>query len=160
MRNSLPPELLSLHAIEAARELLTGVVHTTPLVPSRPLSDAAGTPAWLKCEHQQRAGSYKVRGAYTRIARLTDAERARGVVAARAGNHAQGVALAARRLGCCATVVMPTPAPGPGCGVAPRPGSGRRRRRCPRSRPPAPMGRRSGWGASRWWSRWWPRPST
>jgi threonine dehydratase len=113
MRNSLPPELLSLHAIEAARELLTGVVHTTPLVPSRPLSDAAGTPAWLKCEHQQRAGSYKVRGAYTRIARLTDAERARGVVAASAGNHAQGVALAAELLGAHATVFMPEGAPLP-----------------------------------------------
>src|SRR3954467_2588598 len=113
MRNSLPPELLSLHAIEAARELLTGVVHTTPLVPSRPLSDAAGTPAWLKCEHQQRAGSYKIRGAYTRIARLSDAERARGVVAARAGNHAQGVALAARLLGARVTVFMPETAPLP-----------------------------------------------
>jgi threonine dehydratase len=113
MRNSLPPELLSLHAIEAARQLLNGVVHTTPLVPSGPLSEAAGTAAWLKCEHQQRAGSYKVRGAYTRIARLSDAERARGVVAASAGNHAQGVALAAGLLGTHATVFMPEGAPLP-----------------------------------------------
>ena len=113
MRNSLPPDLLSLHAIEAARELLTGVVYTTPLVPSRPVSDAAGTEAWLKCEHQQRAGSYKVRGAYTRIARLNEAERARGVVAASAGNHAQGVALAAELLGTHATVFMPEGAPLP-----------------------------------------------
>nr|WP_296069596.1 threonine ammonia-lyase [uncultured Actinoplanes sp.] len=113
MSHPLPPELLTLEDIEAARELLTGIVHTTPLVPSRPLSEIAGTPAWLKCEHQQRAGSYKVRGAYTRIARLSPAERARGVVAASAGNHAQGVALAAELLGTHATVFMPEGAPLP-----------------------------------------------
>jgi threonine dehydratase len=72
-----------------------------------------GVPTWLKCENQQRAGSYKVRGAYTRIARLSDAERARGVVAASAGNHAQGVALAAGLLGTRATVFMPEGAPLP-----------------------------------------------
>ena len=68
---------------------------------------------WLKCENLQRTGSFKIRGAYTRISRLTDAERARGVVAASAGNHAQGVALAARLLGCSATVFMPAAAPLP-----------------------------------------------
>ncbi|HEV8172316.1 MAG TPA: pyridoxal-phosphate dependent enzyme, partial [Actinoplanes sp.] len=97
-------DLLSLADIEAARELLTGVVRVTPLESSRPLSLSLGVPTWLKCENQQRAGSYKVRGAYTRIARLSDAERARGVVAASAGNHAQGVALAAGLLGTRATV--------------------------------------------------------
>jgi threonine dehydratase len=100
--------LISLADVEAARELLGGVVRKTPLEPSRPLSFKLGGPAWLKCENLQRAGSYKVRGAYVRIARLTDAERVRGVVAASAGNHAQGVALAAGLLHTKATVFMPT----------------------------------------------------
>src|SRR5689334_5270964 len=108
-----PLDLLAPADIEAARELLTGVVKTTPLIPSRPLTEITGTPVWLKCENQQRAGSYKVRGAYTRIARLSDAERAHGVVAASAGNHAQGVALAAGLLGIPATVFMPEGAPLP-----------------------------------------------
>src|SRR5690349_8210855 len=106
-------DLLSLSDVEAARELLTGVVETTPVLQSRPLSEVTGVPTWLKCENQQRAGSYKVRGAYTRIARLSDAERKRGVVAASAGNHAQGVALAAELLGARATVFMPEGAPLP-----------------------------------------------
>jgi threonine dehydratase len=106
-------DLLSLADIEAARELLTGVVRVTPLEPSRPLSVSLGVPTWLKCENQQRAGSYKVRGAYTRISRLSPAERARGVVAASAGNHAQGVALAAGLLGTRSTVFMPEGAPLP-----------------------------------------------
>src|SRR5687767_7833592 len=108
-----PLDLLAPADIEAARELLIGVAKKTPLIPSRPLSEITGTPVWLKCENQQRAGSYKVRGAYTRIARLSDAERARGVVAASAGNHAQGVALAAELLGTRATVFMPEGAPLP-----------------------------------------------
>jgi len=106
-------ELLSLSDIEAARELLSGIAKVTPLIESRPLSEISGAPVWLKCENQQRAGSYKVRGAYTRIARLSAAERARGVVAASAGNHAQGVALAAELLGAHATVFMPEGAPLP-----------------------------------------------
>ena len=106
-------DLLSLADIEAARQLLTGVVRTTPLEISRPLRLSLGVPTWLKCENMQRAGSYKVRGAYTRIARLSDEERARGVVAASAGNHAQGVALAAGLLGTRATVFMPEGAPLP-----------------------------------------------
>jgi threonine dehydratase len=105
--------LLSLADIEAARQLLTGIVRTTPLESSAPLSQALGVPTWLKCEHLQRAGSYKVRGAYTRISRLSADERARGVVAASAGNHAQGVALAAGLLGTRATVFMPEGAPLP-----------------------------------------------
>src|SRR4051794_8406517 len=106
-------DLLSLGDIEAARVLLHGGVKETPLVDSRPLTDICGGPAWLKGENQQRAGSYKVRGAYTRISRLSDAERARGVVAASAGNHGQGVALAAGLLGIRATVFMPEGAPLP-----------------------------------------------
>ena len=106
-------DLLSLADIEAARQLLTGVVRTTPLEESRPLSLQLGVPTWLKCENQQRAGSYKVRGAYTRISRLSASDRARGVVAASAGNHAQGVALAAGLLGIRSTVFMPEGAPLP-----------------------------------------------
>jgi threonine dehydratase len=99
--------------VEAAARLLTDVVRHTPLWHSRGLADRVGGPVWLKCENLQRTGSFKIRGAYTRIARLTDAERARGVVAASAGNHAQGVALAARLLGTAATVYMPETAPLP-----------------------------------------------
>lgn len=105
--------LVSLDDVRAARELLAGVVRTTPLEPSRPLSAALGGPVWLKCEHLQRAGSYKVRGAFVRISRLSAAERADGVVAASAGNHAQGVALAAGLVGTHATVFMPVNAPLP-----------------------------------------------
>jgi threonine dehydratase len=97
----------------AARELLRPVVRQTPLLESGALSALIGGPVLLKCENLQRAGSFKVRGAYVRIARLTAAERARGVIAASAGNHAQGVALAAAALGARATVVMPAAAPLP-----------------------------------------------
>lgn len=92
---------------DAARAALAGVTRLTPVVRNRALSDLLGGEVWLKCENLQRAGSFKIRGAYTRISRLTDAERARGVVAASAGNHAQGVALAASLLGAEATVFMP-----------------------------------------------------
>jgi threonine dehydratase len=77
------------------------------------LADVVGGPVHLKCENLQRTGSFKIRGAYRRIQRLDPAERARGVVAASAGNHAQGVALAARMLGTRATVFMPAGAPLP-----------------------------------------------
>jgi threonine dehydratase len=106
-------ELVTLEDVQAARHLLAGVVRRTPLEPCRPLSAKLAGPTWLKCENVQRAGSYKVRGAYVRIARLSPQERARGVVAASAGNHAQGVALAASKLGAAATVFMPTGAPLP-----------------------------------------------
>jgi threonine dehydratase len=99
--------------VEAAAQLLDGVVRRTPLEHSRALAERVGGPVWLKCENLQRTGSFKIRGAYTRIARLTPEERARGVVAASAGNHAQGVALAARQLGAEATVFMPEAAPLP-----------------------------------------------
>lgn len=105
--------LIGLAEIEAARRLLDGVARMTPLEGSRALADQVGGPVWLKCENLQRTGSFKIRGAYVRIARLSDEERARGVVAASAGNHAQGVALAAALLGCSATVFMPTGAPIP-----------------------------------------------
>jgi threonine dehydratase len=99
--------------IEAARDLLGDVARRTPVEGSRPLSERVGGPVALKCENLQRAGSFKIRGAYVRIARLSDDERARGVVAASAGNHAQGVALAATLLGTSSTVFMPEGAPIP-----------------------------------------------
>ena len=106
-------DLVALPQIRAAAELLRGVARLTPLVASRVLTERTGTPVSLKCENLQRTGSFKIRGAYTRIHGLTSAERARGVVAASAGNHAQGVALAAGLLGAHATVFMPTGAPLP-----------------------------------------------
>jgi threonine dehydratase len=98
--------------VEASR-VLAGTVRRTPVLRSRALSDLLGGPVLLKCENLQRTGAFKVRGAYLRISRLTEAERARGVIAASAGNHAQGVALAAQLLGAKATVVMPEGAPLP-----------------------------------------------
>lgn len=90
-----------------ARKLLDGVIEQTPMAHSRWLSNIASTPVYLKAENLQRTGSFKIRGAYVRIARLSEAERANGVVAASAGNHAQGVALAASMLGTKATIFMP-----------------------------------------------------
>jgi threonine dehydratase len=99
--------------VEAAAEVLDGIIRSTPMWHSRGLADRVGGPVWLKCENLQRTGSFKIRGAYTRISRLSAEERARGVVAASAGNHAQGVALAAQLLGAQATVFMPETAPLP-----------------------------------------------
>ncbi|MEV0466128.1 threonine ammonia-lyase [Nocardia tengchongensis] len=93
--------------IEAAATLLEPVMRRTPVVGSRVLSELVGHPVWLKCENLQRTGSFKPRGAYNRIANLAPAERARGVVAASAGNHAQGVAWSATSLGIDSTVFMP-----------------------------------------------------
>jgi threonine dehydratase len=104
---------IGLAEIEAAAELLRDVAVQTPMQESRWLSDVAGGPVLLKCENLQRTGSFKIRGAYVRISGLSQQERAGGVVAASAGNHAQGVALAARMLGIKATVFMPNGAPIP-----------------------------------------------
>ncbi|MEJ7630193.1 MAG: threonine ammonia-lyase [Nocardioidaceae bacterium] len=104
---------VTLAQIEAARERLKGTALVTPMESSRWLSGLTGTDVHLKCENLQRTGSFKIRGAYLRISNLTPQERARGVVAASAGNHAQGVALAARLLGTAATVFMPYGAPIP-----------------------------------------------
>ena len=105
--------LVGLAQIEAARVLLDGVSRTTPMEGSRALAEQVGGPVYLKCENLQRTGSFKIRGAYVRIARLRPDQRANGVVAASAGNHAQGVALAAQLLGCASTVFMPEGAPIP-----------------------------------------------
>lgn len=100
-------ERVRLEDVREAAGLLGDVVRVTPLEGSRPLGDRVGGPVHLKCENLQRTGSFKIRGAYVRISRLTERERAHGVVAASAGNHAQGVAMAARLLGTRATVFMP-----------------------------------------------------
>lgn len=103
-----PAELpVTLEEIERARETLRGIAERSPLQHSRALSRAVGTDVHLKCENLQRAGSFKVRGAYVRMAQLSEEERGRGVVAASAGNHAQGVALAAAKLGIRARIFMP-----------------------------------------------------
>jgi threonine dehydratase len=104
---------VTIEDIKAARALLEGIIRDTPVQGSRPLSERVGGPVWLKCENLQRAGSFKIRGAYTRIARLSEEESAHGVVAASAGNHAQGVALAASLRGLTSTVFMPEGAPIP-----------------------------------------------
>ena len=104
---------VSIDDVQAARALLRGVLRETPVQGSRPLTERVGGQVWLKCENLQRAGSFKIRGAYTRIARLTTQEAVHGVVAASAGNHAQGVALAATLRGITSTVFMPEGAPIP-----------------------------------------------
>ncbi|ARQ68885.1 threonine ammonia-lyase [Streptomyces marincola] len=110
MSASPPPGLSD---VLAAQKTLTGITRVTAVEGSRHLSRMVGAPVRLKCENLQRTGSFKLRGAYTRIANLGPAERARGVVAASAGNHAQGVALAAELLGVRSTVFMPAGAPLP-----------------------------------------------
>ncbi|NLF04252.1 MAG: threonine ammonia-lyase [Actinomycetales bacterium] len=101
---------VDLAAVQDATIALAGIASRTPIERSRVLSELLGSPVWLKCENLQRAGSFKIRGAYTRLSRLSPEERERGVVAASAGNHAQGVALAARELGIRATIFMPADA--------------------------------------------------
>ena len=91
----------------AAGERIRGDIERTPLIDS----DVNGTRVWLKCESQQTGGAFKLRGATNRLLQLTPEERGRGVVAFSSGNHARGVAIAARRLGMRAVIVMPADAP-------------------------------------------------
>lgn len=98
---------LSLEGIRQAQAIVAKAARVTPLLSSRTFSEVAGAQVYLKAENLQRTGSFKVRGATNRIARLTLEERKRGVVAASAGNHSQGVALASQALGVRSTVVMP-----------------------------------------------------
>jgi threonine dehydratase len=94
-----------------ASQRLAGVAHRTPVMTSQTLNDTLGAQVFFKCEHLQRGGAFKFRGAYNAIASLTDSQRALGVVAFSSGNHAQGVALASRLLGVSATIIMPSDAP-------------------------------------------------
>lgn len=101
-------EAVALAEFEAAQAVVGKVALNTPLQTSRYLTEFTGAPKlYMKCENLQRTGAYKLRGAYFRMSQLTDEEKARGVVAASAGNHAQGVAFAARELGISATIFMP-----------------------------------------------------
>ena len=93
--------------VREAAERIRHFVHRTPLLPSRSLSENIGVEVRLKCENLQRAGAFKIRGAMNALLQLSEDERRRGVVAFSSGNHAQGVALAARTLGIRATIVMP-----------------------------------------------------
>jgi len=105
------PLAVTIGDIRAAREQIAGSIAPTPLSHSRVLSDRAGCEVWLKLENLQFTASFKERGALVKLQSLTAAERKAGVVAASAGNHAQGVAFVAQRLGIPATIVMPTGTP-------------------------------------------------
>jgi threonine dehydratase len=102
---------LSLDEVRAAAARLAGRIHRTPVLTSRFVDEATGHSVFFKCENLQRAGSFKVRGALNKLLTLSEAERRRGVVAFSSGNHAQGVALAARMTGSAAVILMPTDAP-------------------------------------------------
>ena len=94
-----------------ADKQLSGVVKKTKLIPSDFFSEISGNEVFLKPENMQLTGAYKLRGAYYKISTLTDEERAKGLITASAGNHAQGVAYAAAKYGVKATIVMPTTTP-------------------------------------------------
>src|SRR5947209_16099584 len=108
-----PPSVvdLGLEAVREAGTRLEGRVHRTPCWESRTFSELCGGKVWLKYENLQRTGSYKLRGALNRILTLPEDARKRGVIAASAGNHGQGVAVAAQLSGVNATIVMPSQAP-------------------------------------------------
>ncbi len=103
--------MISIADVRAAAVRLEGVAHRTPVLESHTLDEMVGSHVFLKCESFQRMGAFKFRGAYNCIAQLTPKQRSGGVVAYSSGNHAQGVALAARLLGTRATIVMPHDAP-------------------------------------------------
>jgi threonine dehydratase len=97
----------TLEDFELAQQRISGIAIQTPMLKSHWLSEQTGGNVWFKCENLQRTGAYKLRGAYNLMSQLSESEKARGVVAASAGNHAQGVAMAARELGIKATIFMP-----------------------------------------------------
>jgi threonine dehydratase len=97
--------------VRAAAERLRGRVRRTPVLASEAIDEASGYRVFLKCENLQRAGAFKIRGALNKLLTLSEDERRRGVVAFSSGNHAQGVALAARIVGTTAVICMPTDAP-------------------------------------------------
>jgi threonine dehydratase len=103
--------MLTIDDVRAAARRLGNRIHRTPVISSQSFDDASGFTVFFKCENLQRAGAFKIRGALNKLLTLTPEERARGVVAFSSGNHAQGVALAARMVGTTAVVCMPTDAP-------------------------------------------------
>ena len=104
-------EMLTLDRFEEASNIVTQVTHETKLIYSEYFSEKSGNSVYLKPENMQLTGAYKLRGAYYKISTLTDEERAKGLITASAGNHAQGVAYAAQKYGVKATIVMPTTTP-------------------------------------------------
>ncbi len=104
-------DMLTLEKFEEASEIVKRVTNQTKLVYSEYLSEQTGGKVYLKLENMQRTGAYKLRGAYYKISTMTEAERERGLITASAGNHAQGVAYAAKAFGCKAVIVMPTVTP-------------------------------------------------
>ena len=104
-------EELSLKKFEEAAEKVKEVTLATNLVYSEYFSNQTGNKVYLKAENMQVTGAYKIRGAYYKISTMSEEARAKGLVAASAGNHAQGVAYAAQKFGCKATIVMPTVTP-------------------------------------------------
>jgi threonine dehydratase len=102
---------VTLSDIQAARKVLEHIIIPTPIISDAKLSRELGAKAYLKAESLQKSGSFKIRGAYNKISRLTDEEKSRGVIAASAGNHAQGVALAAQLNNIKAVIVLPEYAP-------------------------------------------------
>jgi threo-3-hydroxy-L-aspartate ammonia-lyase len=102
---------LTLDDVRAAARRLGARIHRTPVIGCQSFDDACGHQVFFKCENLQRAGAFKIRGALNKLATRTPAERARGVIAFSSGNHAQGVALAARMVGTTAVVCMPKDAP-------------------------------------------------
>jgi threonine dehydratase len=102
---------VALKDVRAAADRIAGAVVRTPFMHSTTLSELTGAEVWLKFENLQFTGSFKERGALNRLSTLTPAQRQRGVVTVSAGNHAQGVALHAQRLGIPATIIMPTTTP-------------------------------------------------
>ena len=103
--------MLTFDDVQGAARRLAGRVRRTPVLTSDALDSVSGYRVYLKCENLQRAGAFKIRGALNKLLSLSDAERARGVVAFSSGNHAQGVALAAQAVGTTAVICMPTDAP-------------------------------------------------
>ena len=102
---------IGIEDVRAAAARLKGRIHCTPVITSRSFDDLCGCSVFFKCENLQRAGAFKIRGALNKLLTLTAEERARGVVGFSSGNHAQGVALAARLTGASAIILMPTDAP-------------------------------------------------
>jgi len=102
---------LTIDDVRAAARRLGNRIHRTPVISSQSFDDASGCHVFFKCENLQRAGAFKIRGALNKLLTLTPAERERGVVAFSSGNHAQGVALAARMVGTSAVICMPKDAP-------------------------------------------------
>ena len=102
---------VNLEDVKKAEEVLKSIVKETPLQESKELSAKLGANVYYKCENLQKTGAFKIRGAYNKIMKLDDEAKKKGLIASSAGNHAQGVAYAAKKLGVKATICMPAHTP-------------------------------------------------